>query len=160
MINLKLPTYYPLTPIGGIFLYKTGAYKHLSSQYVPECDDEDGYTDEFLNVQAEDVTETNEGQALINAVLEKYERVKRINGIKKAVREHGTLIESVYNEMVAQPAGNVLFDSFSIYGSGERLIETETEFWFLINNGGDGDNWSRNTVSTIGAGAYGWRLTK
>jgi len=46
-----------------------------------------------------------------------------------------------------------------IYGGGEWVV-TEPDgkhFWYVRNNGADGDDWSRNNVQTGGAGAIGVR---
>jgi hypothetical protein len=48
----------------------------------------------------------------------------------------------------------------------QRVTELETlvgaegprAIWYVVNNGADGDDWSRNNVRTGGAGAIGWRL--
>ena len=141
-------------------------YRVISSTYVPEVDDEEAeawggcYEEAHYDVKAEDVTDTAEGQAFLAAWNAEVEAAERIRTLKKTVEERGTLIALVDGKPVTPPEQKVLFDSFTIYGTGERLIETETEFWYLVNNGMDGDCWSRNTVSTRGAGSYGWILKK
>ena len=46
------------------------------------------------------------------------------------------------------------------YGGGTWVVVEPDEqyFWFVLNNGHDGDDWSRNNVMTGGAGAIGYRL--
>lgn len=46
------------------------------------------------------------------------------------------------------------------YGGGSWVViePGEQHFWFVKNNGADGDDWSHNNVSTGGAGAIGYRL--
>lgn len=56
------------------------------------------------------------------------------------------------------PEGETVFDTFTIYGGGERLIIGPEYIWYLRNNGAGGDNWSLNNIRTGGAGAIGWRI--
>ena len=42
-------------------------------------------------------------------------------------------------------------------GGGDWFV-LSTDVWYVRNNGGDGDDWSHNNVSTGGAGAIGWRV--
>lgn len=45
------------------------------------------------------------------------------------------------------PQGDTLLDSRNIYGSGEAfIIEPDNTVWYLIKNGMDGDDWSRNNL--------------
>lgn len=71
------------------------------------------------------------------------------------------LIDEIKNTGVLpqaeSPEGEIILDSFNIYGSGERIIISESTAWYLLNNGMDGDDWSRNNVATGGAGAIGWK---
>ena len=152
--------------VGKLFIRSGTVYKVLRINYVPEVDDDEAeawggcYQDAYYAVTVEDYTDTPEGKALLAEDKAKYEKAKYIAEIKKNIQEAGTPIERVNGYPVPQPAGEVLFDTFNINGTGERIIETPTEYWYLINNGMDGDNWARNTVVTGGAGAYGWRLAK
>ena len=53
------------------------------------------------------------------------------------------------------PAGETLFDTFNIYGSGHMfIIEPDGAVWFVLNNGMDGDDWSRSNLP----GSIGYRL--
>lgn len=54
--------------------------------------------------------------------------------------------------------GQVFFDSFDIYGFGSKIVLEPTKIWLLKNNGSDGDDWSRNNITTGGAGAIGWQI--
>lgn len=47
------------------------------------------------------------------------------------------------------------FKENSIYGGGRKWIITEKEMIQITNNGHDGDDWSRNNITTGGAGAIG-----
>lgn len=163
LLTLNLDAYYPVPPVGELMLYKGLVYKVISSTFVPETNEEEeeiyGYQDEHLEVVVEDATNTEKGQALLAEEAIKQDKLKTIRALKLKTRTQGTLIERVNGELVEQPQGTALLDTFDIYGSGERLIETGTEYWYLINNGMNGDDWSRNTVRTGGAGAYGWKLS-
>ncbi|MBV8235725.1 MAG: hypothetical protein JO075_08490 [Acidimicrobiia bacterium] len=44
------------------------------------------------------------------------------------------------------------------YGGGQWFVIGADWIWFVENNGGDGDDWSPNNVTTGGAGAIGWRV--
>ena len=44
----------------------------------------------------------------------------------------------------AEPRGEVLHDTFSIYGAGIRFQRDEQTVWYVQANGMDGDDWSRN----------------
>lgn len=46
----------------------------------------------------------------------------------------------------------------TIYGGGEWFVVEPDGIWLVRNNGGDGDDWSRNNILTGGAGAIGWRV--
>ncbi len=160
-IMIKLPAGFPLPKVGGAFYYRGEVYRLLSSKYIPEVDNEDfGYQAEHNLAKVEEITDTAEGQALVAEIRDASANSRRLEDLKREVRANGTLITLIEGEPVRPPSSNVLFDTFTIYGGGERLIETDTEYWYLVNNGMDGDDWSRNTVRTSGAGAYGWRLAK
>lgn len=160
------PKYYK-TPLGEVFLQKGKVLKKISSKFVPDNHDEYDRLDGAISlvsehhlIEAVDVTDTPEGQKLLAEYKANQLKAKYIIEIKKNIQEAGTPIERVNGYPIPQPEGAVLSDTFNINGTGERLIETPTEYWYLINNGMDGDDWSRNTVATAGAGAYGWRLAK
>jgi len=46
-----------------------------------------------------------------------------------------------------------------IYGGGTWVVlePNGNYFWYVINNGHDGDDWSQNNIQTGGAGAIGYR---
>lgn len=157
-LTLKLDAHYPVPPEGELMLYKGIAYKiignidmHSSNIY--------GYQPEQRVIEVIDVTFTAEGQLLIADEAIKQDKLRTERYLKLRAKADGTPIERVNGELVEQPQGTVLLDSFDEYGAGERLIETGMEYWYLINNGADGDDWGRNTVKTGGAGAFGWILS-
>lgn len=51
-------------------------------------------------------------------------------------------------------------DTAYIYGGGVWVVlePDGKHFWYVQNNGADGDNWGHNNVATGGAGAIGFRL--
>ena len=159
ILTINLDAHYPVPPIGELMLYKERVYKIVSSTYIPEIDDDYEYRPEHLVVEVIDVTSTEAGQALIADEAIKQDKLRTARGLKLKVKSMGTPIERINGELVPRPEGTVLLDTFDLRGSGERLIETGTEYWYLINNGADGDDWGRNTVKTGGAGAFGWRLS-
>ena len=56
------------------------------------------------------------------------------------------------------PDGEVLHDTFTVYGGGDRFVIAPDWIWYVRNNGMDGDDWSQNNIRTGGAGAIGWRV--
>lgn len=61
------------------------------------------------------------------------------------------------------PEGEVLEDfEFmpNIYGGGVWYVIQPDAIWIVRNNGGDGDDWSRNNIQTGGAGAIGRRIAR
>ena len=44
------------------------------------------------------------------------------------------------------------------WGGGEWWVIQENWIWYIINNGFDGDDWTRNNIETGGAGAIGVRV--
>lgn len=68
------------------------------------------------------------------------------------IRESGEMPEGVH-----LPEGERLLDAQDIYGGGDWFVVGPEWIWYVLNNGADGDDWSRNNVHTGGAGAIGWR---
>lgn len=54
--------------------------------------------------------------------------------------------------------GERISDTANVYGGGDWFVVGDDYIWYVQNNGMDGDDWSRNNVSTGGAGAIGWRV--
>ena len=54
----------------------------------------------------------------------------------------------------------MLDETGRLHGGGEWVVVEpgEQHFWYVINRGADGDDWSHNNVMTGGAGAVGYRL--
>jgi hypothetical protein len=83
------------------------------------------------------------------------DRQKEIAALHREIRAAGQAPDG-WNE----PAGDVLLDTFTVYGGGERFVLDREGgwLWSIQNNGADGDNWAYNNVVTGGAGAIGWRV--
>lgn len=45
-----------------------------------------------------------------------------------------------------------------IYGGGKYIIEKDNKYYMILNNGMDGDDWSRNNFETGGAGAIAYPI--
>lgn len=69
----------------------------------------------------------------------------------------GGLIERIKHEGSTpdgwhQPEGERLLDTQNVNGGGHWFVLSGDDIWFVMNNGRDGDNRSRNNVTTGGAG--------
>ena len=74
-----------------------------------------------------------------------------------AIEEHDIL----KNAECDMPNGEIIFDNFSIYGAGRRIVNDGEYIWNIVNNGSDGSFWDLNHIHTgSGAGAYGWKCEK
>lgn len=89
-----------------------------------------------------------------DAARKKVNARKELGAIMREIQDRGVLPER------AEPAGDVVLDTFNIHGGGERIIIGNDKVWYVRNNGMDGDDWSRNNVRTGGAGAIGWYVPK
>lgn len=87
-------------------------------------------------------------------VQKKREMEKQVDELFNYVRENGRYPEKVNNEQI-MVTGDVIYDTFNIYGGGQKIVIDGTNIWTLRNNGMDGDNWSYNNIRTGGAGAIG-----
>lgn len=82
-------------------------------------------------------------------------KVQELSSLGEEIRQRG--------EMPVNPTieGERLFDTENIYGGGDWFVAAPDRktVWYIMNNGMDGDDWSRNNVGRPGrAGAIGWRL--
>jgi len=94
-------------------------------------------------------------------LIEREQAAEQRRATLRAVDElRTTFIRDGERPNPAEPAGEVLLNTFTIYGGGERWhIDREGgSIWYVRNNGADGDNWTANNVRTGGAGAIGWRM--
>lgn len=83
---------------------------------------------------------------------------------KRRAKHRATEIARQIQERGERPAGSHttegerILDSQTLYGGGNWFAVGREHIWYCQNNGGDGDDWSRNNVRTGGAGAIGWRI--
>lgn len=85
--------------------------------------------------------------------LQKRKAIRKLDRIKQEIQKRGERSEGL--NIVE---GKRMFDTQNIHGGGDWLVITEKDVWYIQNNGRDGDDWSRNNVKTVGAGAIGWRV--
>ena len=90
---------------------------------------------------------------------EKEAREKKIYEIENKVKKAENYAQNVDPKDLE---GEVLLDTFNIYGGGERIIANDRWLWYIQNNGGDGDNWSMTNVygSAGYPGGIGWRIPR
>jgi hypothetical protein len=83
---------------------------------------------------------------------------ERRDELAREVKSNGERPDGEY-----RPEGERLFDTGDAYGGGEWWVVGDGSpeqpwIWHVQNNGGDGDFWGANNVSTGGAGAIGSRV--
>ena len=98
--------------------------------------------------------EANAAKAREKSTEDRRQAKRDLADVAREIARHGEVPES------ATPEGDVVVDTFNIYGGGERIIIGDDKIWYVQNNGADGDDWSRNNVRTGGAGAIGWYVPK
>lgn len=91
--------------------------------------------------------------ARARAAEQTAQRQREIAALRDHIRTTGDCPAGEY-----VPAGRVSLDTATIYGGGEWFVVGTDNIWYVLNNGADGDDWSRNNVRTGGAGAIGWRI--
>ena len=92
-------------------------------------------------------------EAARKAAAEKEAREKRINEIENKIKKAENYAQNVNPKDLE---GEVLLDTFNVYGGGERIITNDRWLWCVQNNGGDGDDWSVTNVP----GGIGWRIPR
>lgn len=99
------------------------------------------------------------------AYEEEKELRKRISEKKKEIRNTVNELACHIMENGECPEGKgilvdgeILYDTFDIYGAGQRIVINGSFVWILRNNGADGDDWSLNNIRTGGAGAIGHKM--
>ena len=93
------------------------------------------------------------------AAAEKEAREKRINEIENKIKKAENYAQNVNPKDLE---GEVLLDTFNVYGGGERIIANDRWLWCVQNNGGDGDDWSMTNVygGPGTPGGIGWRIPR
>lgn len=84
----------------------------------------------------------------------KQDAQQAIRAVIETIQSSGTRPER------AEPEGETVWDTFTPYGTGDRLIIGTDRIWYVRNNGMDGDDWSQNNTTTGGAGAIAWWVPK
>ena len=98
-------------------------------------------------------------EAARKAATERKARSERLYEIKSAIRKAEHYAKDVDP---ADLEGEIILDSFNVYGGGERFVATTKWLWYIDNNGGDGDDWSvTNVYGGPGTpGGIGWRIPR
>lgn len=106
-------------------------------------------------------------QELIAASQQAREREQAVQQKKKEMKKIVAEIKQIFHEHGEKPSGSYVVDGEvidnpfcrrNIYGGGEWWVIQKDYIWYVMNNGGDGDDWSLNNVVTGGAGAIGIRI--
>ena len=92
-------------------------------------------------------------EAARKAATERKAREKRINEIENKIKKAENYAQNVDP---ADLEGEIILDTFNIYGGGERIITNDRWLWCVQNNGGDGDDWLATNVP----GGIGWRIPR
>lgn len=158
---------------GTIFIRGGHCYQVVSSYYYDDdCGRSFGlYTDDYYDCKCIDISDTNRGRAELARAEEQAQRdreqaqrehekkqliadaSKTRKDIIDAIKKHGEL----YTGALISVTGDVIYDDFNAYGSGDKIVVDDSLAWYIVNNGMDGDDWSRNNVITGGGGGYAWR---
>lgn len=112
----------------------------------------DATPDEIAAVEAAE-------EAARKAAAERKAREKRICEIENKIKKAENYAQNVDPKDLD---GEVLLDTFDIYGGGERIIANDRWLWCIQNNGGDGDDWSMTNVygGPGTPGGIGWRIPR
>lgn len=94
--------------------------------------------------------------------MNKKELENRLLGVKNIVIKEGLSPRVSPNKKI-NPQGDMYIiggKNTIMYGGGEWFIlsNDNKSICYVKNNGGDGDDWSKNNISTGGAGGIGWFL--
>lgn len=151
-------------PQKGTVMYRGGkVYEVLSSEF----NDEDGYSfgvmnEEWYSIKAKDISDTPKGRKIIDENKTEKRKATRQNIYKKAEENLANAIKNkghIYRGKevsISDIPGKTVLDTFNIYGGGRKIKSNSGKTTLIINNGMDGDNWSRNNIRTGGAGAYAY----
>lgn len=129
-----------------------------------------GIVTKYCGVTVRTIDEMKEVQKKKTEEKEKADAEKRIEDEKRSgiIREFNSL-EKVYcskedvekalklEEIYIPELG---FEGDDIYGGGKWLMQDDENIYYAVNNGRDGDDWSRNNFPTGGAGAILYKIEK
>ncbi len=110
-----------------------------------------------ITLDLEDVTDDEKAEIQEREAKEAEEKAleKEISTTEKKLSR--AILDALYDGTKpekASPEGDILYDSFKVYGSGEQLILDGDKLWTIKNKGMDGDFWGDNNMVTGGAGAF------
>lgn len=89
----------------------------------------------------------------------KSEKMKEIKEIIEYIQKNGE--EPTIDKLIKVEGKTYYFNENQIiYGGGSWLTIQPDKLWYIVNNGRDGDDWTRNNVETGGAGAIGKYILK
>ena len=108
-----------------------------------------------------EISDTEDGKSALDNARKAEEAAKaeqnKIQEAKSALSSIRDIIEKKSNYVkkgdIPSKDSVILYDTFNMYGSGERIVLDGDYVWYIRNNGMDGDAWDQNNYSTGGAGA-------
>lgn len=166
---LALPAYngFRGRPEKGSYLMRKGIPYKVLSAYYHDCEGMSfgAMHEEWYEVKAQDISNTDVGQKMIADEKRRKLQSKMENDCMQAERNLESAIRNSGNRYVGKEIGmneipgEVLIDTFNIYGGGIIIQYTEDTVWLIVNNGSDGDAWDINNIRTGGAGAYGFYVS-
>lgn len=92
-------------------------------------------------------------EAAARAAQARQERSAEIAALADQIRETGEKPDGWH-----RVEGERVLNTQDAYGGGAWFVIGDDYIWHIVNNGGDGDDWSVNNVVTGGAGAIGYRI--
>ena len=157
-------------PARGEIILKNGkAYRVESVRYERY----DGFsfgadTEDWYSVQAVDISDTEDGKSALDNARKAEEAAKaeqnKIQEVKSTLSSIRDIIENKSNYVkkgdIPSKDSVILYDTFNMYGSGERIVLDGDYVWYIRNNGMDGDAWDQNNYSTGGAGAIAYKVKR
>ena len=115
-----------------------------------------------------EISDTEDGKSALDNARKAEEAAKaeqnKIQEVKSALSSIRDIIEKKNNYVkkgdIPSKDSVILYDTFNMYGSGERIVLDGDYVWYIRNNGMDGDAWDQNNYSTGGAGAVAYKVKR
>lgn len=153
-------------PNGALIRQKERVYQIQSSRYDNGISAGTPFPNYYYSCI--DITNTEKGQSFLEKEKMTERKRQELATIREIVKEKfSALTAKIKEEDILKaaktkiPSGTVILDTFSIYGTGEMLLEDNNGYvWYIVNNGSDGSYWDMNNIEINGAGAYGWKCNK
>lgn len=98
-----------------------------------------------------------EAEAEKQRKLALQEKEEMLDKLERKIRDKGKLYDGE-KISIGSIRGDIINDTFNIYGSGDKIVHSGDLVWLIQNNGMDGDDWTINNILTGGAGAYGYMI--